>query len=399
MTRRERVRRAINHQEPDRVPIDNNGNVSGMHETAYRNLLCYLGEDDEIRIFDPTQRLAEVKQNLRDRLGVDTLYVGPNAPSTWQYNERPDGSWIDEFGSYYERCGYYTEFVKPILANATLEDIRRYKFPDPRNAARFDGLKDRARSLYETTDYALVGALLPNLYYTAWTLRGMQQFTEDTMLNPALADYLLDRITEFFTAFIDEFLSCVGPYIEYQWVGDDWGLQDAPFLPPKMMNESIVPRFRDLISFIKTRTSAKVIYHSCGVTYDLLPDFLEMGVDIIHPVQANARGNGDAARLKQEFGSSISFHGNTDNQGVFHRSKTRVIADALYRIRHLAPGGGYIFSSGHNIQANMPPESILALFDTAREYGTYPIDTARIDTRLEELIRKHPEIRDDLPIA
>jgi len=111
----------------------------------------------------------------------------------------------------------------------------------------------------------------------------------------------------------------------------------------------------------------------------------EIGVDIVQPLQANAARNENAARLKSKFGDRMVFHGNTNNQGGFHKSKNEVIADALYRIRHLAPGGGYIFSSGHNIQANMPPENILALFDTAKEYGTYPIDTRRIDAELESM--------------
>jgi len=398
MTKRERVRKALRFQEPDRIPIDNNGAVSGMHEIAYKNLLTYLGEEDMISIYDPTQRLALVKQEVRDRLGVDTLYIGPNPPSFWEYRENSDGSWTDEFGSYYERCGYYTEFVKPVLALADFREIKNYTFPDPRDPARFEGLEDRTKNLYETTDYALVGGLLPNLYYTAWVLRGMQRFTEDTMLNPEISDYLLDKIADYYIAFLDEFLSRVGPYIEYQWTGDDWGLQDSPFLPPKMMEESIVPRFKKIIDFIKSKTEAKVIYHSCGVTYDLLPSFLDMGVDIIQPVQANAKGNDDAARLKRDYGRKIIFHGNTNNQGVFHKSKEEVTADALYRIRHLAPGGGYIFSSGHNIQPNMKPENIIALFDTAKEYGTYPIDTEKIDAALEELIKIKPEIRNSLPL-
>ncbi len=398
MTSRERVRNALNFKESDRVPIDNNGIVSGMHEVAYKNLLAYLGETDEITIYDPTQRLALVKQGIRDRLGVDTYYLVPNPPSSWKYQEQTDGSWVDEFGSHYERCGYYTEFVGPALANASFAEIKNYHFPNPRDPARFDGLEERARELFESTDYAMVGQPLPTLYYTAWVLRGMQQFTEDSMLNPDTADYLLDRITEYHTAFLDEFLSRVGRYIEYQWVGDDWGLQESAFLPPKMMQESIVPRFKELISFIKSKTDAKVIYHSCGMTYDLMPYFLEMGVDIMHPLQANAKGNNDAPRLKQNYGSRMVFHGNTDNQGVFHKSKEEVMADALYRIRHLAPGGGYIFSSGHNIQPNMRPENILALFDTAQEYGTYPIDTDRIDDKLQQLKWSNPEVAKSIPV-
>ena len=398
MTRRERFKKALAREEPDRVAIDNNGAVSGMHEIAYKNLLDYLQDRDELTIYDPTQRLALVKREIRDYLGVDTLYVGPKAPSFWQYREDPDGSWTDEFGSYYERCGNYTEFTRPVLANATLNEVKAYKFPDPRDPARYDGLEDAARELYETTDYALVGGFLPNLYYTAWVLRGMQRFTEDVMINTELAEYLLDAITDHYLAVADEFLSRAGKYIEMQWVGDDWGLQDAPFLPPKMFYESIIPRFRKIIDFLKTKTDAKIVYHSCGITYDLLDGFIEMGVDIIQPVQANAKGNEDAARLKREYGDKIMFHGNTDNQGVFHRSKEEVTADALYRIKNLAPGGGYIFSSGHNIQGNMPPENILTLFNTAKEYGKYPIDSERIDTKLEELAAVRPEIREQLPL-
>lgn len=381
------------------MAIDNNGAVTGMHEIAYLNLLSYLQDQDELTIYDPTQRLALVKRDIQDYLGVDTLYIGPKPPSFWRYEEGADGSWTDEFGSYYERCGNYTEFTRPVLGDATFEEIKAYSFPDPRDPARYDGLEESTRELYETTGYALVGGFLPNLYYTAWVLRGMQRFTEDTMLNPELADYLLDAITDHYLAMADEFLSRVGNYIEMQWVGDDWGLQTAPFLPPKMFWESIVPRFKKIIGFMKERTDAKIVYHSCGVTYDLLDGFIEMGVDIIQPVQANASGNEDAARLKREYGGKIMFHGNTNNQGVFHRSKEEVEADALYRIRHLAPGGGYIFSSGHNIQGNMPAENILTLFNIAKEYGKYPIDTDRIDAKLEELVRIRPEIREQIPLG
>ena len=398
MTRRERFQTILNRQEADRVAIDNNGAVSGMHEIAYKKLLEYLHDNDEMNIYDPTQRLALVKRDIQDYLGVDTLYVGPKPPSFWSYEEGEDGSWTDEFGSYYERCGNYTEFTKPVLAGATFDEVKAYTFPDPRDPARYEGLEEEVRNLYETTDYALVGGFLPNLYYTAWVLRGMQSFTEDVMINTELADYLLDDITDHYLAIADEFLSRVGKYLEMQWVGDDWGLQESPFLPPKMFNESIVPRFAKIINFLKSKTNAKIVYHSCGITYDLLDGFIEMGVDIIQPVQANAKGNEDAARLKREYGDKIMFHGNTNNQGVFHRSKEEVMADALYRIKNLAPGGGYIFSSGHNIQGNMPPENILTLFNTAKEYGKYPIDTERIDKKLEELVSLRPEIREQLPL-
>jgi uroporphyrinogen decarboxylase len=162
-------------------------------------------------------------------------------------------------------------------------------------------------------------------------------------------------------------------------------VQNGPLISLKMFREMVAPRFKKMIDFIRTKTKEKVIYHTCGATRWVIEDLIDIGVDIVQPLQANAAGNQDPSTLKDDFGGRIAFHGNTDNQGVFHRSRDEVVSDALYRIRYLAPGGGYIFSSGHNIQANMPPENILALFNTAQEYGTYPIDIQRIDGELERI--------------
>ena len=385
MTHRERIRTAINYREPDRVPIDNGGGVSSMHEVAYRNLLKYLGMEDEIRIYDAVQRLAVVKDEVLDMLGVDTRYLFANPPSFWKFEERADGSWVDEFGTGYERSEFYCDYSEPVLVDATMEDLKRYTFPDPRDAARFEGLREKAQELYEKTDYALIGGNIQALFYIGWVLRGMEQFMMDIVINREFADYLMDRIVEWHVSFLDCYLSEIGEYIEYHWIGDDWGVQNGPLISLEMFREMVAPRFKKMIDFIETKTKAKVIYHTCGATQWVIEDLIDIGVDIVQPLQANAAGNQDPSKLKDDFGGRIAFHGNTDNQGVFHRSRDEVVADALYRIRYLAPGGGYIFSSGHNIQANMPPENILALFNTAQEYGTYPIDTLRIDGELERI--------------
>ncbi len=393
MTGRERIRKAINHVEPDRVPIDNGGVVSGMHEVAYRNLLDHLGMEDEITIYDPVQRLAFVKDELLVRLGVDTRYVFANPPSFWKWEEKKDGSWVDEFGTGYERSELYSDFIYPVLRNATLRELKAYKFPNPKDPGRFSGLRERGRELYEKADCAIIGGNTPSLFYLAWVLRGMEKFLTDIAMNIDFANYLMDRIVDWNITFLEGYLTEIGGYVEYQWIGDDWGIQHGPLISPEMFRKMVVPRFKKLIDHIKSKTKAKVIYHTCGATYWVMEDLIEMGVDIVQPLQANAAGNEDPARLKRDFGKRMVFHGNTNNQGVFHKTKKEVIADALYRIRHLAPGGGYIFSSGHNIQANMPPENILALFDTAKEYGTYPIDIERIDEKLERLVKENPQIR------
>ncbi len=385
MKHRERIKKAVNHEEPDRLPVDNGGVVSGMHEVAYRNLLDHLEMEDNITIYDPVQRLAVVKDEVLDLLGVDTRYIFANTPSFWKFEENQDGSWIDEFGTGYRRSEFYCDYMYPVLRNATLKDLKEYKFPDPVDPARFEGLREKANSLYEHSDYALIGGNIPSLFYLGWVFRGMEKFMTDIVINKDFADYMMDKIVEWNISFLDGYLSEIGDFIEYQWIGDDWGIQNGPLISPEMFKDVVKPRFKKMIDFIKSKTKAKVIYHTCGATYWVIEDLIEIGVDIVQPLQANAAGNKDAELLKRDFGKRIVFHGNTNNQGVFHKSKEGVIADALYRIRYLAPGGGYIFSSGHNIQANMPPENILALFNTAKEFGKYPIDTDRIDDELKSL--------------
>lgn len=374
LTPRERVRRALAHQEADRVPIDNGGIVSGMHEVAYKNLLEYLGLDLEVEIYDPVQRLAVVDDRVLDRLHVDTRYIFANAPQGWEYREDENRCWYNEWGVLFRRVEYYADSVGHPLAGKSLNEIKQFKFPDPQDRARFKGLKEKARQLYEETDYALVGGTIAALYTPAWDLRGYQQFMLDTVAEPKLVEYLLDRLLEWWMAFYEGYLEAIGEYIEYLWVGDDWGQQSGPLISPDNFRQVVKPRFAKLHEFIKSKTKAKIAYHSCGSVYWALQDFAEMGVDIIHPLQPSAKDMDDSEKIKREFGARLVFHGGTDNQGLFHLDRELVVADAKRRIKALAPGGGYIFSSGHNLQANCSPKNILALFDTAYEFGHYPIN-------------------------
>ncbi|KUO53075.1 MAG: hypothetical protein APF76_14890 [Desulfitibacter sp. BRH_c19] len=373
LTSRERVRLALEHKEPDRIPIDNGGIVSGMHKVAYKNLLEYLGLESEIEVYDPIQGLAKVDDAVLERLHVDTRYIFANGPSNWEYKENEDGTWYNEWNVLFKKVGFYADSVGHPLADKSLEEIKKFKFPDPEDKARFAGLKEKAENLYKETDYALVGGTIGALYTPAWDLRGYQQFMLDSVAEPRIAEYLMDELLEWWIAFYDKYLDEIGEYIEYFWVGDDWGQQTGPLINPDNFRKVVKPRFAKLHDFIKTKTKAKLAYHTCGSVYWALQDFIDINVDIMHPLQPTAKDM-DSQRIKQEFGDKLSFHGGTNNQGVFHLSKELVIEDAKKRIKAFAPGGGYIFSSGHNIQANCPPENILALFDTAFKYGKYPIE-------------------------
>lgn len=385
MTSRERVRRALGHQEPDRVPIDNNGIVSSIHEVAYRHLLECLGVQEEVVILDPVQRIVLNSEQILCALQVDTRYLYPNAHEGWTYRENPDGTWTDEFGSIFKKVGYYADCVSPPLRGKSLDEIKRYQFPDPEHASRFTGLREKAKELYETTDYALVSGVMICVDYLRWILRGLQDSIIDIIVNPDITDYLLDAITDWMMAFGGCIMDKIGETIEFFWVGDDWGAQGGPLYSPDDFRRIFKPRLARLIGHLKTRTKAKCAYHCCGSVYWVIEDLIEIGVDLLHPLQPSAHGNEDTSRIKEQYGDRIAFHGATNNQDMFHKSVTELSVDTLTRIKDLSPGGGYIFSSGHNIQANMPAENVLTLFKLGREYGTYPIDNKRIDREIEQL--------------
>jgi len=385
MTPRERVRRAINHQEPDRVPIDNNGIVSSIHEVAYGNLLGYLGLKEEPLVFDAVQRIVLNSEQVLQALGVDTRYLYPNAPESWSYAEKPDGTWKDEFGVTYKRVGLYADTVIPAMRGMSFSEVKAYKFPDPTDPSRFKGLREKALALSRTTDYSLVSGSMICFDYTRWTLRGLEQSIADIYEEPRMTEYILDAVVDWMIAYSGGIMDAIGDVIDIFWAGDDWGGQGGPFYSPEMFRKLFKPRIARLIGAIKRKTSAKCCYHCCGSVRWAIPDLMEAGVDILHPLQPSAEGNQDTSGIKAEFGARLGFHGGTNNQGLFHGSAVQMEIDTLLRLRALAPGGGYIFSSGHNVQANMPPQNLTRLFAIGKEFGAYPINRAAIDDRIAEL--------------
>lgn len=375
MTSRERFRAAINHQEPDRVPIDTGQDLhNGLHEVAYKNLLNHLEEKDEIVQYDYMQHLAVVKESILARLHVDTRYIFANGSSTFEFKREADGSWADEWGVIRNTCGLYDESIEHPLADLGREKMDTYTLPDPRDPARFEGLREKARNLYENTDYALIAGSPGTLFFLSSEIVGFQEYMEKLLTDTKLIEELLDKILEYWIGFFDGYLEEIGEYVEMVWMGDDWGMQYGPIMNPKLFKTIFKERYRELISAIKKKADVKVALHSCGSVAWVLDDLADAGFDVLHPLQGDALENSDPREMKERFGDRLSFYSNLRNQSVLpHGTPGEVRAEVKEKIKALAPRGGYIVSGGHNIQADVPPENIVALFDTAYEYGSYPI--------------------------
>ena len=375
MNSRERFRKSLNHEEPDRVPIDAGQDVhNGLHEIAYRNLLKYLGDTDEISIYDKMQHLASVKESILNRLNVDTRYIWAGESSTYRRVVQNDSSWADEWGVVRKNFGLYDEAVYHPLKGCSIKDVMNYKFPDPVDSKRFEGIREKAKHLYETTGYALIGGNPATLNYLPSELIGFQEYMEKLMIEPEVIECLTDRVLEWTMMFFERYLDEIGEYIEMVWMGDDWGTQNAPIIDPSVFEEIFVPRYKKFTGFVKSKADVKIAIHSCGSVRWAMPHFIEAGIDVVHPLQGDAYEMDNPAELKEKFGKKLVFYSNIRNQSVLVNGTAEDVQnEARTKIANLAPGGGYIFSAGHNIQADVPPQNILKLYETAFKFGKYPI--------------------------
>jgi uroporphyrinogen decarboxylase len=375
MTSRERFRNSLNHKESDRIPIDLGRDVhNGIHEKAYKRLLDYLGLTDKIILYDNIQHLAVIKQEVIDRLHTDTLYIFANSSSTYEFKRDPDGSWLDEWGVRRKTVGLYDESYQFPLAVCDLKAVNSYKMPNPRDKSRFSGLREKAKELYENTDYALIGGSCGSLFYLTSELVGFQEYMEKLLSDQEVIIRLVDRIIEWEAEFFEEYLAEIGEYIEMIWIGDDWGMQNGPIMDPSLFRKIFVPRYKEFIKHIKSQADVKVAIHSCGSVYWALGDFADMGIDVVHPLQGDAKDMNDPLRIKKEFGDRLVLYSNLCNQTILpYGTVDEVDADVKRKVTALAQGGGYVLSGGHNIQADVPPENVLAMVDAAIKYGRYPI--------------------------
>jgi len=380
MTPRERVLAALDHREPDRVPIDLGGNQTGIHKVAYRKLIEHLGLEEEIVIMDLVQQLAKPSESVLERLRVDTRYVWAGGAKRFAggvvRRERGGRTWhdfTDEFGvtwSMPDDFPYYFDISHSPLAGLALEEIRKYPFPKGDDPTRFEGLRERALRLRRETPYAVVSGISGVVYEICWYMRGLENLFIDMAAQPEVLEAIIDRTLAFWLDWFRLFLDEAGDVVDVIMIGDDLAGQNGPLFMPATYRGIVKPRQKRLVQYIKSRTRAKIWYHSCGAVLEYLPDLVDNGIDILNPVQISARGM-DPARLKAGWGDRLSFWGGAiDAQHVLpHASPEEVREHVRRNLAAFKPGGGYVFNNVHNIQADVPPENILAMYDAAWEFG------------------------------
>ena len=402
MNHRQRVLMALSHQEPDRVPIDFGGTVdTTIQAVNYRKLRKHLGLDaGTTRVIDVHQQVAVIEKDVCQILGSDVLPV-LYEPREWRKGLLTDGSpaefpaqflpqlqndgsqvMLDEAGSVVARMpknGHYFDPVYAPLADATsvrdienhMADVENFDAPAYLDKS-YEELAQRAKELRANTDYVLVGFFSGHLLQAALILRGWETFFIDLMVNQTLAAALMQRILEANLRRFERYAETVGPYIDVVMFEDDLGMQDRPLVSPDLYRKMVKPYQKELFGFVKSRCDAYLFFHSDGAVASLIPDFIDMGVDILNPVQVSAAGM-DSRVLKREFGQDICFWGaGCESQSILPFGTPGDVTDEVKRrIDDLAPGGGFVFSTIHNVQNGVPPENVATMFKTAQEYGVY----------------------------
>jgi uroporphyrinogen decarboxylase len=385
MKSRERALKALNHQEPDRFPRDLGGTpYTSIHVDGHANLRRYLGlNGGKENVFVFLSQSAVVDPRIKDRLGIDFVALPMNPPSAWELNIETDDQgykkYTDEWGVV-RACpsgGFYYDIISHPLAGATLKDLDRYPWPDPLDPGRFAGLAKRGKALYEGTDKCIVLAAEVSLFAPTAALLGWEEFFRSLVGNQPLIKGFVEQRLLFNEKLISAALDQVGKYVQVVVMSDDLTHQNGLFVRKQVIEDIFMPAYKKLIQLIKSKGEIKVLFHICGASHLMFEDLIAAGVDAVNPVQVSAQGMDDTAALKEKYGARLTFWGGAcDTQQVLpFGTPEEVRKEARRRIVDLAPGGGFVFAAVHNIQRDVSPENIMALYDEAIKWERYPIKT------------------------
>jgi uroporphyrinogen decarboxylase len=382
MTPRERVLAAINHQEPDRVPIMLGvSNATGIKMKTYRAIKELIGVEAEDRyIYDwPELGTALIDEKTMIRLHSDVrgvLDLEPDWVLERNRNREPHSDYVNSWGSGAVEVapGEWYPMVEPLADATTIEEIEDYPWPDMSDPTRYAHVPAEAAALAEQNEYAIVATpwlLFP--FERAFAMQGMEKFLLNMVMYPEFAEALLWKHLELCKTGMGHFLEALGPNVDIIKIGDDLGTQESLLMSPGMYRSMLKPVHAEFIDFIKKRTHAKVMFHTDGDVFPLIEDFIEMGVDILNPVQAAGKMANTEA-LQEIYGKDIVFCGGVDTGHVLPKGTPEEVGQAVRRIiETLGPGGGLMIGAVHTVMNDVPAENVLAMVDAVEEFGYYPL--------------------------
>jgi len=367
---RERVLRTINFKEPDRVPIDFGGTiVTSITRKAYSDLVKYFNwrDLDKPETMEICQDIVIPAEQIKEFFGADLRRVALRTPSSWKLVIDADDSFINEWGIKFKRFGHYYDIVEFPIKEPSVEILEKYPWPDPTDRARYAGLEEEAKALHDAGNYAVIADMFTaGVFFHAMRMRGFEQFMGDLAMRPQFAIALMEKLVEIYEEFYKYYLEAIGKYIDIVAVADDLGTQTGPMLSPRMYREMIKPLHKRLYSYIKNRTNAKLLMHSDGAIEPLIGDLIDVGVDILDPIQTSAQDMVPSA-LKKKYGSKIVFYGAIDVQTVLSQGTPEDVENEVYRmIDALGQGGGYVLGATHNIQPDCPPANVVKMYRSAK---------------------------------
>ncbi len=369
---RDRVWKALNHQVPDRVPLDFGSRGSGLALGAYEELKKHLGVSTHTQVLDMRLGLAAIDESILNRFHIDTRYVYVKSSKSWDPKAHPrDDTFVDEWGATLKRPqgGFYYDHVGFPIKEPALEALITHPWPDPDDPSRYEGLKEIAKAFYEK-GYA-VGTYMKGTFETIWILRGFEQALMDMVLEAKFYHALADKVSEILSRMVQHFLAEVGDYLHFFCITCDLGTQLAPMISPSDYKAFVKPYEKRIYEAIRQKSKSKVAQHSCGAIFKLIPHLIDAGIDILNPIQTNAKGM-DTALLKKEFGKDLCFWGGIDAQKILPDGVPEDVEREVKRvIQDLSPEGGFLFAPTHDIQTFTPPENIIALYESGLRYGSY----------------------------
>lgn len=382
----ERVKAALAHREPDRIPFDIGGTmVTGINVNALRSLREHLGLSDQVQVRDKITQMADTGDEIIERLKIDIKNVSPESPSKSGLAndlglQGEHYRLIDEFGMGWQMPvnggHYYDLHHSPLRDAQTVKDIEDYPWPDPLDSARYVNLKARADQIvYNEKKSYVLGRMNSGMWETAMWMTGYEKFYTDMILNKKLVHAIMSKMLEIKMQYWQKALETVGENVLVVSTADDLGGQRGLLVSLGLYKEMIWQYHKRLFEFIKKKAKSNVyiFFHNDGAIWETLPLLIEAGVDIMNPWQVNCMGMDDTKKFKKEYGKDLTIWGGScDTQFVLPFGTPQQVRDETRRrIEDLAPCGGFVFAPIHVIQNGVPPENIMAWWQTLQEYGAY----------------------------